>query len=74
MKAFRFFKKVSTEGIVQLQLNAAFVNQEVEIIVMPKEKKKVKSKASDFIKKWAGFLKDEDIKDAKYEHLMEKHK
>lgn len=74
MRAFRFFKKVSTEGTVQLQLNAALVDKEVEIIVLPKEVKKVKSKTADFIKKWAGFLSEKDIKDTKYEYLMEKHK
>lgn len=74
MKIFRFLKRVSTEGTIQLKLNTALINKEVEIIVLPKEEVKRKPIKSNFIKKWAGFLKDNDVEDARFKYLMEKYK
>ena len=80
MKAYRFITTISNKGTIQLTENPALFGQEVELIILPKSKKKSetdtkkKMTALEFVNKWAGFLKDEDIDNAKYDYLMNKHK
>lgn len=38
------------------------------------DKKVSKTKASDFVMKWKGFLKDGNPENAQYEYLSKKHK
>jgi hypothetical protein len=83
MEAYRFITKISKEGTIQLTENPALFGQEVELIILPKSEKKSenhtkkKITALEFVNKWAGFLKhidDEQIDNAKYNYLMNKHK
>lgn len=75
MKAYRYTTKISDKGTIQVALDPSLFNQEVELIVLPKSKSKIKnSKASDFVKKWAGFLKNNDIENSKRDYLTEKYK
>lgn len=75
MKTYRYTTKISDKGTIQVALDPDLYDQEVELIVLPKSKTKKKdSKASDFVKKWAGFLKDNDIENSKRDYLTEKYK
>lgn len=75
MRAFRFFVKVSDEGIVHLDLSASMKDQEVEIIVLPREQGDGPApKAMDFVKQWSGFLSDADTDKAKQDYLIRKYK
>jgi hypothetical protein len=80
MQAYKFDTRVSEEGIISLPFEPLLFNTEVEIIILPKAKPIKKEKtnsASDFLKKWSGAFKnvsDEELDNAKYEYLMEKHK
>jgi hypothetical protein len=85
MQAYRLITKISKEGTIQLTENSALFGQEVELIILPKSKKiaedndniKKKMTPLEFVNKWAGFLKhidDEQIDNAKYNYLMNKHK
>ncbi|MEX1014095.1 MAG: hypothetical protein WDZ80_02960 [Candidatus Paceibacterota bacterium] len=75
MKAFRFRTKISNSGTIQLPNIPDLFDQEVEIIILPKEKiNKEPMKASAFVKKWAGFLQGIDIEKQKFDYLSEKYK
>ncbi len=76
MGVLKFATKISDKGTIQIPANSTFFNKEVEIIIMPKTKpKKGKSaKATEFVEKWAGFLKSTNTEDSKYNYLSEKYK
>lgn len=75
MKAYRYITKISEKGTIQVAFDSILYNKEVELIVLPKFKEqKMNSKASDFVKKWAGFLKNDEIENSKGEYLREKYK
>lgn len=75
MRAFRFFVKVSDQGMVHLDLSTSMKDQEVEVIVLPKEPGAAPaSKAIDFVKQWSGFLLDADTDKARLAYLTEKYK
>ncbi len=75
MRAFRFFVKVSDEGMVHLDLSTSMKDREVEIIVLPREQgDQPAPKAMDFVKQWSGFLSDADTDKARQAYLAEKYK
>ena len=75
MKAIRFVAKVSEKGVIRIPFASKFFNQEVEVIILPRPSVGGKNaKASDFLKKWAGFLIDSDTDQSKYDYLSEKYK
>ena len=76
MNAYKFDVSISEEGRIQLPLENEILGKEVEIIIIPKvEKKTVKKQVvTDFLDKWAGFFREIDADQARYEYLMEKYK
>lgn len=75
MSSYKFITKISKKGIIQLPDNPALFNKEVEITIVPtKHKRREKPRATEFVEKWGGFLKDVEIENSKYDYLMEKHK
>jgi len=80
MEAYKFFTQVSGTGVISLPYAPRLFNTEVEIIIFPKPKEKAREKeeytVNDFLRDWTGILKDmsdEELENAKYEYLMEKH-
>lgn len=75
MKAYKFDLRISESGLIQLPLNPSLFNKEVEIIIVPKNQTTIKppNKAADFVKKWAGFLKNTETDNAKRTYLSEKY-
>ena len=83
MQAYKFNTRISENGLLSLSLphKPELFNTEVEIIVLSKPKEKTKEQeekytAKEFLKDWTGILKgmsDEELENAKYEYLMEKH-
>ena len=75
MKAYRFDIKISGEGIIKLPSNAGLSDKEAEVIILLKEDIRNKGlTGSDFINKWAGILKNQDIEQSKFNYLSEKYK
>ncbi len=76
MKTYKFDTRISKNGTIQIPLSPALYNREVEIIIVPKsdDAPKKETKAVDFVKKWAGFLKDFDTDNSKYNYLKNKYK
>jgi hypothetical protein len=75
MEAYKFTTKISSNGIIQLPYNPELFDQEVEILIFPKEVAGEKNtSAVDFVNKWAGFLTETDPEEAKLNYLQEKHK
>ena len=81
MQTYRFDTKVSENGIISLPYNMPnLYGREVELfIVVPQEEKSEKTekaRAQEFVARWAGFLKDENLnlENAKYEYLSEKYR
>ncbi len=76
MKAYKFTTKISAKGMIQLPSRPELYDKEVEVIIVPKaeEDEKKTTKATDFVKKWAGFLKNNDTDKSKYDYLSEKYK
>ena len=81
MQAYKFDTRISERGIISLPHEPELFNTDVEIIILSKPKKKAKEKkenysAKDFLRDWTGILKDmsdEELENAKYEYLKEKH-
>lgn len=76
MDAYRFFTKISHDGVIQIPYNPALFNKEVEIIILKKvvSVERTQNKAKEFVKNWAGFLKDTNPDNEKYNYLIKKHK
>lgn len=75
MRAYKFITKISENGTIQIPFKPGLYSKEVEIIILPKPTKKKKGlKATDFVNKWAGFLKNTDTDNSKYNYLTEKYK
>lgn len=75
MRAYKFKTRISEKGIIQIPIDPKLYNKEVEITIVPKfSQRKRQLKATDFVNKWAGFLKNDDIDDIKYDYLSEKYK
>jgi len=75
MKAYRYKTKISNTGEILIPVSPVLYNKEVDVIILPKNNKKEKEiKAVDFVNRWAGFLKNEDIEKSKYDYLSEKYK
>ena len=80
-QTYRFDIKVPENGIISLPYTVPnLYGREVKLfIVVPQEEKQEKiteTKAQEFVSRWAGFLKTEnmDFKEAKYEYLSEKYR
>jgi len=72
MKAYRYKTKVSNTGEILIPVSPAFYDKEVDVIILPKKREERKElKAVDFVNKWAGFLKNDDIEKSKYDYLSE---
>jgi hypothetical protein len=75
MEAYRFETIVSESGVVKIPLLNSLLNQEVEVIIIPKNDHSLKNdNVTAFIKKWSGFLSNVQSGDPKWEYLSEKHK
>ena len=75
MKAYRYKTKISNTGEILIPVSPVLYDKEVDVIILLKNNKKEKEiKAVDFVNRWAGFLKNEDIEKSKYDYLSEKYK
>ena len=75
MRAFKFDTIVSKDGVIQLPFTPSLFNREVEIIIVPKTKIKLKKNSGkEFVKKWSGFLDVGDTDSLKSDYLTEKYK
>jgi hypothetical protein len=58
MKALKFITKISKSGSIQVPFDNSLYDKEVEVIIKPRvRRQKIELSASDFVNKWAGFLK-----------------
>ncbi len=78
MEAYKFETTVLENGIIQIPEIADFVDSSVEIFMVIKPQGKhsdVKKthNVDQFLKKWTGFLKEENTDEAKLQYLQEKY-
>ncbi len=73
MRAYKYETKISENGTMHISLNPALYDKEVEVFIVPKQKIAIEKthKASNFVNKWAGFLRDTNTDDSKYNYLTE---
>jgi hypothetical protein len=83
MQAYKFNTVISENGNISLPIEPILFNTEVEVIILPKNAAgksmpdKKQYSALDFLKDWSGILKnmpDDEIENAKFSYLTEKHK
>jgi hypothetical protein len=76
MEAYRFLTKISDKGTITILDKPSLFGQEVELIIIPKEKqaKSKKKNAEQFLEKWSGFLSVEDSEKEKAAYLEQKYK
>ena len=80
MQAFKYDIRISENGTIFLPFVLPnLCGKEVELFIVPKEEKPIKTKeasAKKFVTRWAGFLNENnfDPEKAKYEYLSEKYK
>lgn len=75
MRAFKYITKVSNKGVIQIPNNPALYDKEVEVIIVPVTAKSANGeKATDFVEKWAGFLKNPDSDALKHDYLSDKYR
>ena len=71
----KFKTKVLKNGIIKMPDKTSLVDNEVEVIVIPRSSKPgEKMSGKDFIEKWSGFLKSKDTDNLKYKYLSQKYK
>lgn len=76
MRAYKYETKISENGTMNISLNPALYDKEVEVFIVPKQKiaKERTQKASNFVNKWAGFFRYSNTDNSKYNYLTEKYK
>jgi CRISPR/Cas system CMR-associated protein Cmr3 (group 5 of RAMP superfamily) len=77
MEALKFDTLVRKNGILKIPELENYVNQNVEVFVVIKSQKPIKSEEiniSVFFEKWAGYFSEIKTDDIKYNYLIEKHK
>ncbi|GHV68662.1 hypothetical protein FACS1894199_16240 [Bacteroidia bacterium] len=79
MHTYKFDTRISEDGVITLPFEPQLFNMEVEIIIVPKPQPIIKEQTAvdKFLETWSGAFKsltDEELDNAKYEYLMEKHK
>jgi len=74
MRELKFIARISETGKIQVPFDSSLYDKEVEVILKPRSRKHKKGlSASDFVNKWAGFLKNHNTDDAKFNYLKEKY-
>ncbi len=75
MRELRFTTRISETGNIQVPFDNSLYDKEVEVIIKPRKRKHSNElSASEFVSKWAGFLKTENTDKSKYDYLSEKYK
>jgi hypothetical protein len=75
MKTFKFETTISKDGVVHIPDNFNLKEENVEIIIFTKKKySKKKINTTEFIDRWAGFLKNKNIDRSKSDYLYKKYK
>lgn len=80
MNAYKFETTVQNDGVIQIPELKKLANHKIEIFIVDKsneEKSSGYKSFKDFSKKWAGFIKDSNLKnyeDKRIEYLEEKYK
>nr|NQU88997.1 hypothetical protein [Bacteroidota bacterium] len=77
MEAFKFATTVLKNGIIKIPELENFTNQKIEVIVVLKSEKRVKTERNsmnDFLLNWAGFFSTVETDDPRFNYLMEKYK
>lgn len=75
MEVFRFDTKISKEGVIKVPLRSGLFDMEAQVIILLKEKKdKKRMTARDFVNRWGGVLKKDQVEDTKFGYLSEKYK
>lgn len=75
MKIFKFDTKISSDGTIHIPFTPSLVDKDVEIIIVPKtQKMNRKAAGKTFVKKWAGFLKNDSTDLSKIDYLSEKYR
>lgn len=72
MYSYHFQTSISDNKIINLPVDFDLLNQDVEVIIIPKTKEE-KSSVIDFLDKWAGAFQENEL-NSKYDYLMEKYK
>jgi len=74
MRPYKFSTKVSSKGTIKIPFSKKLIGKDVEVTIRPKSNnKETDISASNFIKKWAGFLQSKDADANKYDYLSNKY-
>jgi len=75
MEALKFNTKILENGMIKLPEITDLANREIEIIIVLKGEKMNNKQisASEFLKKWSGFLSDTDTDDSRIQYLNKKY-
>ena len=77
MNAYKFEVRIGDDGVINLPNLLNLVNQDAEVIVVPKEKTlsyNKEKKAYKFIEKWSGFLPVGENASSRIDFVREKYK
>ncbi|GHT49070.1 hypothetical protein AGMMS49982_01700 [Bacteroidia bacterium] len=79
MQAYKYDTKISEAGIISLPYEPQLFNMDVEVIIVPKAQpiQRKQTAVEHFLETWSGAFKDmtdEELDNAKYKYLKEKHK
>jgi hypothetical protein len=78
MHAYKFETTILDKGVIQIPEMAGLAHARVEVFIVIKEAKSVKTQKSqtiqEFLEKWTGFLEGVNPDDAKLQYLQDKYK
>lgn len=77
MNSYKFQVTIPQNGVLQIPKAFRFPNQEVEIVIKPKQKISTRQEKAaaikSFVSEWSGVLKDQDPDALKTAYLQEKY-
>ncbi|MBI9107232.1 MAG: hypothetical protein JEZ04_10865 [Spirochaetales bacterium] len=77
MNAYKFDVRIGNDGVINLPHLLNLINQDAEVIVVPKDKTSSytkEKKAYKFVEKWSGFLPNVKNAPSRIDFISDKYK
>lgn len=74
MQTYTYEALIDKSGLITLSLPQELVGSSVKVTVMPVQNGGKRMTGLDFVNKWGGFLKNEEINESRLDYIESKHK
>ncbi len=74
MQAFTYDTHIDKSGFLTIQVPEEFVGNNVKVVITPLINGSRKMTGLDFVNKWSGLLKNEEVNETRLDYIARKHK